>query len=191
MSQEPTDAQVDRLRAQVTQLQEAYTRLLEEKRAHDEQAMVRQFHRASGSLPVRHTPCVPADEEVRFRLRLNAEEFIEQFEACFKGALQLQLIADVKDRLKQLIDIGPLSVDFEELVDAWADLKYVIIGGEITFGVDGNAIFRVVHEANMSKFTLPGGGVRPDGKVIKPKGFKPPDIAGELERQRREEAKRA
>src|SRR5260221_1694298 len=175
---------------QVSELHKANTRLLEEKRAEDQDAMVRQFHYASGTLPVRHSPHVPSDEDVRFRLRLIAEELFEMLDACFDGALQAQLLADARDRVRQCVDIGPLSVNLEDLVDAWADMKYVIIGAEASFGVDGSAVFRVVHETNMSKFTLPGGGVEPSGKVRKPPGFIPPDIAKELERQRQEEAKR-
>jgi predicted HAD superfamily Cof-like phosphohydrolase len=155
----------------------------------DLQAMVVEFHR-TGGYPVRHSPQTPSDDELRFRLRLIAEEFFEQFDACFQGALQQQLVADAEDRIRQVIEIGPVGqVDLEVLVDAWADLKYVIVGSEVAAGVDGNAVFRVVHENNLTKF---GPGARRDanGKTAKPPGWTPPDIAGELERQRREEAKR-
>jgi len=175
--------------AREQELLEANTRFAEERRGVDLHAMVQQFHRAGG-YPVRHSPAVPSDDEIRFRFKLIAEEFFEQFDACFPGALQRQLIADAKDRVRQLIEIGPLgTIDLATLVDAWADLKYVIIGSEITFGVDGNAVFRVVHAANLAKF---GPSARRDanGKTMKPPGWTPPDIEGELERQRREEAQR-
>jgi predicted HAD superfamily Cof-like phosphohydrolase len=177
------------LAKRVQELLAANTRLVEERRAVDLQAMVGQFHR-TGGYPVRHSPQTPDDAELRFRLRLIAEEFFEQFDACFPGALQRQLVADAKDRIRQVIEIGPVgTVNLEVLVDAWADLKYVIVGSEITAGVDGNAVFRVVHAANLAKL---GEGARRDanGKTAKPPGWTPPDIAGELERQRREEAKR-
>jgi predicted HAD superfamily Cof-like phosphohydrolase len=171
-------------------LLEANTRLVEDRRNVDLHAMVRQFHR-TGDYPVRHSPQVPSEDEIRFRLRLIAEEFFEQFECVFHGALQKQLVEDAMDRIRQVIDSGLINdVDLEGLVDAWADLKYVIVGSEVQFGVDGNAVFRVVHEANMAKF---GEGAHRDknGKTAKPPGWQPPDISGELERQRREEAKRS
>lgn len=171
------------------ELLEANTRLVEERRAVDLRGMVQQFHR-TGGYPVRHSPQVPCDDEIRFRFRLIAEEFFEQFDACFPGALQRQLVADAKDRIRQVIEIGPIGkVELDVLVDAWADLKYVIVGSEVIFGVDGNAVFRVVHAANMAKF---GPHARRDanGKTMKPPGWTPPDIEGELERQRREEAQR-
>ena len=171
------------------ELLEANTRLVEERRSVDLHAMVRQFHRAGG-YPVRHSPQIPADDELRFRFRLIAEEFFEQFDACFQGALQRQLVADAKDKIRQVLDIGPVgTVDLAALVDAWADLKYVIVGSEVTFGVDGNAVFRVVHAANLRKHGE-GAGKDEHGKTIKPAGWQPPDIAAELERQRREEARR-
>jgi predicted HAD superfamily Cof-like phosphohydrolase len=172
------------------ELLEANTRFAEERRGVDLHGMVRQFHRAGG-YPVRHSPVVPNDDELRFRFRLIAEEFFEQFDACFQGALQRQLVADAKDKIRQVLDIGPVgAVDLAVLVDAWADLKYVVVGSEVTFGVDGNAVFRVVQEANMRKFG-PGAYRDANDKAQKPPGWTPPDIEGELERQRREEAKRA
>lgn len=176
--------------AREQELLEANTRFAEERRGVDLHAMVRQFHR-TGGYPVRHSPVVPSDNEVRFRFKLIAEEFFEQFDACFQGSLQRQLVADAKDKIRQVLDIGPVgTIDLAALVDAWADLKYVIVGSEVTFGVDGNAVFRVVHKANMAKFG-PGAHRDANGKTAKPPGWTPPDIEGELERQRREEAKRA
>lgn len=179
---------IESLKSRVQELLEANTRLVEERRAVDQHAMVAQFHHA-GDYPVRHSPQIPSENEVRFRLRLMTEEFFEMLEACFSMTEDFR-VGDARERLRYAIDNGELDVDLNELADAWADLKYVIVGSEVQFGVDGNAVFRVVHEANMLKF---GPGARRDpvtNKPIKPPGWKPPDIAGELERQRREEAKR-
>jgi len=148
------------------------------------QDMVTEFHLVGG-YPIRRAPEVPPDAEVRFRLRLIAEEFFEQFAACFHGVLQKQLVADAEERIRQVIDRGQIShVSLPDLADAWADLQYVIVGSNVTFGIDGDAVFRVVHDANMMKFG-PGAARDPStGKPIKPPGWRPPDIAGELERQK-------
>jgi predicted HAD superfamily Cof-like phosphohydrolase/DNA-binding XRE family transcriptional regulator len=148
---------------------------------HDEGQMVRAFHRASRTLPVRSVPQVPSDDEVRFRARLEAEEFIERLEATFNDPTLIDLL---REQLRLFINSAAIDIDLPALADAWADLRYIIFGSEATFGVDGNAVFRVVHEANMKKFSE-GGFVREDGKVMKPPGWKPPDIAAELERQRK------
>lgn len=169
----------------IQELLEENTRFIEERRAVDLHAMVRQFHRA-GEYSVRHSPMVPPEEEIRFRLRLIVEEFFEMLEACFglSGSIE-----DAREKIAHVLKENALFIDLPELVDAWADLKYVIVGSEVQFGIDGNAVFRLVHEANMAKHG-PGGGRDETGKTKKPPGWTPPDIAGELERQRQEEAKR-
>jgi len=174
------------LRRQVRELQETNTRLVEEKRAQDEQAMVRAFHRKF-DMPVHHAPQASEPGEVRWRLTLIAEEFFEQLEACFRGSLQFELIDAAKCTVREVIKHGALDdMDFAQLVDAWQDLKYVIFGSEVTFGVDSAATFRLVHEANMAK--VHGGGH--PAKPTKPPGWAPPDIASELARQLAEERKR-
>lgn len=53
-------------------------------------------------------------------------------------------------------------------------------------GIDFMPVFKEVHRSNMSK-VMPNGKVKKDegGKVIKPEGYSPPDIAAELERQKK------
>lgn len=167
------------LRAQLVLAHETARTLAWQKAQQSEALMVRAFHAASGQ-PVRERPEVPPENEVRLRMRLITEEFFEMLEAVFPQDGFVD-----KPLFMSRIDYAPLRVDLPELVDAWADLKYVIVGSELTFGVDGAAVFRVVHAANMKKFG-PGGGTRADGKIMKPPGWAPPDIAGELERQRQE-----
>ena len=66
-------------------------------------------------------------------------------------------------------------------VDALIDLIYVSAGRLIALGVDGDAVWELVHVANMAKAD---GPVREDGKRLKPPGWTHPDIAAELDRQR-------
>jgi len=69
--------------------------------------------------------------------------------------------------------------DLVEAVDGLADLIYVCLGAAVTWGVDLEPVFQRVHASNMTKT----GGVRDDGKIMKPEGWKPPDIREELIRQ--------
>jgi hypothetical protein len=75
--------------------------------------------------------------------------------------------------------------DFREAVDALADIAYVVIGTAVEWGVDLAVVWAEVQRANMAKV---GGVRRADGKIGKPEGWTPPDIAGVLRRQA-EEAK--
>ena len=56
-----------------------------------------------------------------------------------------------------------------------ADILYFVLGSFVEIGVDAEAVFDIIHTANMSK-VFPDGKVHYDstGKVMKPSGFKPP-----------------
>ena len=63
--------------------------------------------------------------------------------------------------------------DLVEIADGLADLIYVLIGTSIAYGIDLEPIWDEVHKTNMAKV---GGGVRGDGKILKPEGWEPPEI---------------
>jgi NTP pyrophosphatase (non-canonical NTP hydrolase) len=61
-----------------------------------------------------------------------------------------------------------------------ADVVYLAYGTAHAFAIDLDIALAEVHRAAMSKLFPPDGGervVRPDGKVIKPAGFVPPDMS--------------
>ena len=59
------------------------------------------------------------------------------------------------------------------MIDAMIDLKYVIDGTFIAFGIDNEPFFDEVHRTNMLKVN---GSTRDDGKILKPEGWKEPRI---------------
>jgi predicted HAD superfamily Cof-like phosphohydrolase len=71
--------------------------------------------------------------------------------------------------------------DLENYAKELADLVYVVYGAAIEHGIDLDAVFKEVHESNMSK-AYPDGSVhfREDGKVLKGPHYKAPDIAALL-----------
>lgn len=71
--------------------------------------------------------------------------------------------------------------DLVEVADALADMVYIIFGTAHHYGIPLDAVLAEVHRSNMAKVG-PGGVVsrRPDGKVLKPGGWTPPDVAGVL-----------
>lgn len=138
------------------------------------------FHRAF-DVPILHKPQVPDIERVRLRLRLIAEEFFELLDACDSPDLDGEAAIDrARIAVRSFIDYIALDVDLEMLADSLADLDYVVEGTRLEFGIDGEPIEAEVHRANMAKV---GGPVREDGKRLKPPGWTPPDIEGELRRQ--------
>jgi predicted HAD superfamily Cof-like phosphohydrolase len=146
---------------------------------------VLEFHQKIGQ-PIVDAPAVPSDERIRLRARLVSEEAIEFLEALFKEERGTALLGNahwlrrIQSEVKNLIDHGIVNVDFPAAVDALADIDYVVTGSAIEFGVDMRPIAAEVHRANMEK---QGGPRREDGKVLKPPGWKPPNIDGELKRQ--------
>lgn len=136
-----------------------------------------EFHRANNH-PVLDKPQVPADERVRLRLRLIMEETLELLQAALPN--ETSIIPQCGRMLDLVISAGIIRVDLPELADACADLDYVVEGTRLEFGIDGVPIAAEVHRSNMAKV---GAGKREDDKALKPKGWKPPDIEGELRKQ--------
>lgn len=75
-----------------------------------------------------------------------------------------------------------VAAQFDALVDAW----YYSLNTAANHGVNLSSIFEVVHNANMAKRDpVTGKFLRreSDGKIIKPTGWKSPDIRAEIVRQ--------
>lgn len=133
---------------------------------------VRSFTVAMGQpAPERFTE--PPLDLLRLRLRLILEETYETIEAA-----GLYVDDDVE------IDEAT-APDWPEVIDGICDLLYVTYGLAVTLGIDVQPFFDEVHRSNMAKLGPDGKPVlREDGKIQKPPGWTPPDIAGILERVR-------
>ena len=149
----------------------------------DRHVDVRQFMIAMGQSVRFQASQFPPEAEVRRALRFVVEEFLELVEAAFgkAGPTTAYVVAMVRANLHHVIDnMGLTHLDLPELIDALGDLDYVIEGVRAVFGVDGRPVHALIHAANMAKTT---GPVRADGKRLKPPGWVPPNVAGELRRQ--------
>ena len=121
-------------------------------------------------------PHVPSDDLVRLRLKLVFEEAFELLEACVGGASFDPLRKMVED----CIALAPNHVNIVKVADAFADLAYVIEGGNLAYGIDSRAVLAEVHRSNMSKI----GGHRDDNvKWIKPSTYSKADVAYVLKKQ--------
>lgn len=109
-----------------------------------------EFQKAFGQL-VSDKPEFPDSKTRILRMRLLSEEFVEYNTA----------------------EIGD---NFIEVADALADLIYIACGTAASYGIPLNAIFEEVHRSNMAKLVDGKPLKREDGKIIKPEGWKPPDI---------------
>jgi predicted HAD superfamily Cof-like phosphohydrolase len=85
---------------------------------------------------------------MRLRLRLITEEFFELLEGALKPAMADKEWVDLecaKLDVGELIAGGRFHVDLAGVVDALADLDYVIEGTRQELGVDGAPIAAAVH----------------------------------------------
>jgi len=115
---------------------------------------VRDFHIAF-SQPVGETPHLPGENERHLRKILLQEEFNEYLSAESDN-------------------------DLVEVADALADIIYIACGTAVSYGIPLDKVFEEVHRSNMAKLVDGKPLKREDGKVIKPEGWTPPDIAGVL-----------
>ena len=66
--------------------------------------------------------------------------------------------------------------DLVEIADALADMIYIICGTAVSYGIPLDKVFEEVHNSNMAKFVDGKVLRREDGKILKPDGWKPPDV---------------
>lgn len=116
---------------------------------------VLEFHRKFRPDLIGTTPKVPPIDVEELRRRLIDEEVDETIDAMYDD-------------------------DIPRIADGIADAIYVLIGTAVSYGIDLPKVWDAVHAANMAKV---GGAVRADGKVLKPAGWQPPDVAGILASQ--------
>lgn len=95
-----------------------------------------------------------------------------------RPGLRAELIREEAKETVDAIEAGDLVL----AVDGLCDLMYVVLGAAVEFGIDLEPVFDEVHRSNLAK---KGGTKRADGKTLKPPGWTPPDVAGEIEKQRR------
>lgn len=112
---------------------------------------VLEFHQKFG-VPRLDKPGFPSKDRITLRMGLIREEFGELHSAIARRCLP-------------------------ETADAIADLIYVLIGTAHEFGIPLDQVWDAVQASNMAK---EGGATREDGKILKPRGWEAPDIAGIL-----------
>lgn len=114
---------------------------------------------------------------------MNSYDDVEVFmEACDQtetgfgkqSELYMELITE---EFRELVEAF-LAKDIVEIADACADLKWVIEGLEHTLLIPQQEVWNEVARSNLQKISNDGKVLkREDGKVMKPEGWTPPDIA--------------
>lgn len=118
--------------------------------------------------------------QVALYIGLQCEELMEKLEACgFEPwSPAVEMLHSLSTSFKKgLFDSNVQKADREELLDADIDLAWVTIGSALSQAADVDGAAAEVSRANLDKF--PDGVVRRDanGKVVKPEGWKAPELA--------------
>ena len=84
----------------------------------------------------------------------------------------------IEEEMKEL-QVAVDSTDTVEQLDALIDILVVTIGALHSMGVDGAGAWREVMSTNFAKIDKNTGAVRrrEDGKILKPIGWQPPQLA--------------
>lgn len=150
--------------------------------------LVRQFTKESGA-NAPNEPELMTKDEVLFLIKMMLDEIMELGATVsepheVKYAM-IKMITDSKDLPK-------VEGTKEELIgeqgDALVDSYYYSLNAAAKKGVNLSKIFELVHKANMDKRDPTTGTFlkREDGKIIKPQGWKEPNITEEIRRQTKE-----
>lgn len=152
-----------------------------EKSVNRKHVMLREFHKKFGHT-VNHLPTEISEIDRVLRAKLI---FTEALELCRALGVHiyapdgetLTLAEDADFDFEAVLDQG---IDWIEAADGIADLQYVVIGTEVSLGLDCDFVFDEVHRSNMSK------GTEKDehGKTLKTnRDYSPPDVSGILKQQ--------
>ena len=120
-------------------------------------ASLLEFNKAF-EIPKLDAPGLSPEDMIELRIKLLREEVEEYAEAARAG-------------------------DMVEVLDALADIGYILAGTIINHGMQHiyDDAFNEVHRSNMAKLVDGKAIRREDGKVLKPEGWQPPQLAKFLE----------
>jgi len=134
--------------------------------------MVSAFHERFGvATPDRSEP------SLRMGLRLVCEEAFEVLAAAMPH--RKTSLRAFEAEIQRWIAEETLVPDWPAMVDGIADASWVLEGLAQRLGIDMAPVYELVSAANMAKIPP----LEPGGKIAKPPGWEPPDIAGEVGRQ--------
>lgn len=127
------------------------------------------------------SPVVPPESVRKLRASLILEEALETINALGFSVYGLDEFDDPADELRPgHFELQPdRHASLVEIIDGCCDIAVVTTGTLVACGIPDLPFQNAVNQNNLDKFG-PGHSFREDGKLIKPPGHKPPDIAAIL-----------
>jgi len=149
---------------------------------------VREFTFEAGQ-PVPEKPQLMAVDEVNFIAKMILDELLELYSTVMgpknAKAAMTKMLSDAKNVPKMNVHPNKTHELIAEQGDAFVDIWYYSLNCMAKKGVNLSSIFDLVHNANMAKRDPETGKFikRADGKIIKPKGWRAPNVSAEIKRQ--------
>jgi len=147
--------------------------------------LVREFTKETGNR-VPDKPEIMVKEEVYFLVKMLLDEIMELCATVSdpKEAKYNMIKMICESKYIPYEDVNP----FEKIAlqaDALVDMYYYSLNAMAKKGINISKIFKLVHKANMDKCDPETGKFikREDGKILKPKNWKEPNIVDEIIRQ--------
>lgn len=113
-----------------------------------------------------------------FHKQVMGDSFLETPHITTNDLRNLSTDLIVEEITETLIAID--QNDIVEIADGIVDSIVVLLGTAVTYGIDVRPIWDEIHKTNMAKA---GGEKRADGKLLKPSGWKEPDVEGLISKQ--------
>ncbi len=152
--------------------------------------LVADFTKQTGHI-VPDNPIPMKEPAVNFLIKMVCDELLELAATVYEPAeakqIMTQMLVDAKEVPK--VSDNPIVIAAEQ-VDACIDIYIYCLNACAKHGLNASKVFKLVHKANMDKKDPSTGKfiIRSDGKVLKPIGWKAPDINAEIARQIKEGA---
>lgn len=111
-------------------------------------------------------------------------EFHEKFNQPFGSGDVRDFALRQKLNLEEALELDEAfnTLDIVKIAAELADVLYVAYGTAHSLGIPILEVLAEVHRANMDKFGSGEAKYRDDGKLLKPNGWKPADVASVLRR---------
>lgn len=141
---------------------------------------VEAFHDAFGH-PVNKKPTIVDMKDVKLRLALILEEFIELTTASLdensdKAQQLFETLNKAQQQIQTLTEVDK-DLNLVEIADALTDINYVTYGAGHCFGVDLDACMEEVQKSNMSKLGEDGKPIVNEmGKIMKGPNYQKPNL---------------
>jgi predicted HAD superfamily Cof-like phosphohydrolase len=153
--------------------------------------LVREFTREAGQ----RVPNVPEPMQrraVKFLVEMVLDELMELMATVMEPKEAKEVLRDYGEKGRYIFKREYAEEDEEELekiadqADALVDVYYYMLNAAARHGMNLSRVFKVVHEANMAKRDKKTGKFlkREDGKILKPEGWLPPNVMGEMLEQK-------